>query len=95
MDTNSNLDKMKTHKPIHTDLTVASLYHFATMRDLDLKRSSLKSICDEQNILGVILLATEGVNGTIAGEYDCIQIVIDAIRGWQEISDFAVKYSDS
>ena len=86
---------MKTHKPIHTDLTVASLYHFATMRDLDLKRSSLKSICDEQNILGVILLATEGVNGTIAGEYDCIQIVIDAIRGWHEVSDLAVKYSAS
>ena len=86
---------MKTHKPIYTDLTVASLYHFATMRDLELKRFSLKSICEEQNILGTILLATEGVNGTITGEYDCIQIVIDAIRGWQEISDLAVKYSAS
>tara|TARA_Y100000590_G_scaffold470515_1_gene665901 strand:+ start:1254 stop:1526 length:273 start_codon:yes stop_codon:yes gene_type:complete len=61
---------MKTHKPIYTDVTVASLYHFAAMRDLELKRSSLKSMCEEQNILGVILLATEGVNGTIAGEYD-------------------------
>ena len=70
---------MKIYKPIHTDLTVASLYHFATMRDLELKRSSLRSICDEQNILGTILLATVGVNGTITGEYDCIQIVIDAI----------------
>ena len=86
---------MKIHKPIYTDLTVASLYHFATMRDLELKRSSLKSICEEQNILGTILLATEGVNGTMTGEYDCIQIVLDAIRGWPEISGLAVKYSAS
>ena len=86
---------MKTHKPIHADLTVASLYHFATMRDLELKRSSLKSICEKQNILGTILLATEGINGTITGAYDCIQTVIDTIRGWQDISDLAVKYSAS
>ena len=86
---------MKTHKPINTQLTVASLYHFATMSDLDLKRSSLKSICEEQKILGTILLATEGVNGTITGKHDSIQIVIDTIRGWQEISDLEVKYSTS
>ena len=86
---------MKTHKSIYTDLTVASLYHFANMRDLELKRSSLRSICEEQNILGTILLATEGINGTITGEYDCIEIVIDAIRGWDEISDLEVKYSTS
>ena len=86
---------MKTHKSIYTDLTVASLYHFANMRDLELKRSSLQSICEEQNILGTILLATEGINGTITGEYDCIRIVIDAIKGWEEISDLEVKYSTS
>ena len=86
---------MKTHKSIYTDLTVASLYHFTTMRDLGLKRSSLQLICEEQNILGTILLATEGINGTITGEYDCIEIVIDAIRGLDEISDLEVKYSTS
>ena len=86
---------MKTHKSIYTDLTVASLYHFTTMRDLGLKRSSLQLICEEQNILGTILLATEGINGTITGKYVCIEIVIDAIRGWEEISDLEVKYSTS
>ena len=58
---------MKIHKNIDSDLTVASLYHFATIRDLTLKRRSLKLICEEKNVLGTILLATEGVNGTITG----------------------------
>ena len=86
---------MKTQRPIYADLTVASLYQFATVGDLDFKRSSLKETCEEQNIVGTILLATEGVNGTITGEYDCIQIVLDEIRGWQEITDLSVKYSTS
>ncbi len=86
---------MEMYKKTDSPLTVASLYHFATIGDLHLKRSSLKSICEEQNILGTILLATEGVNGTITGEYDSVQIVLDAIRCWPEIRDLAVKYSAS
>lgn len=84
---------MKTYRTTDPQFTVASLYHFTTMRDLDLKKSSLKSICEEQNILGTILLAPEGVNGTVTGEYNCLQIVIDTIKSWPEINDLAVKYS--
>ena len=83
------------YKKIDTDLIVASLYHFATIRDLAVKKSSLKLICEEQNVLGTILLATEGVNGTITGKHASVQVVIDAIRYWPEIGELVVKYSAS
>ncbi len=76
-----------------SDLTVAALYQFTNLNNLLDKQSDLEIICKNNSILGTLLLATEGINGTIAGSTQGIQIVVDHIKNWEEISDLELKYS--
>ena len=78
-----------------SDLSVAALYHFTNLNKLQDKQSDLEIICKNNSILGTLLLATEGINGTIAGSTQGIQIVVDHIKNWEEISDLELKYSFS
>ncbi|MFS4437191.1 rhodanese-related sulfurtransferase [Paracoccaceae bacterium GXU_MW_L88] len=59
--------------------TVAALYHFAPLEP-DAHRERLQSLCDENGVRGSLLLASEGINGTIAGPRGGIDTVLAAIR---------------
>lgn len=74
-------------------LCVAALYHFAPLADPATERGVLLSLCSENAIKGTLLLASEGVNGTIAGERDAIDQVIGHIRRWPGFAALEVKYS--
>lgn len=56
--------------------TIAALYHFARFDDPDGMKPPLLEFCVEHKITGTLLLAREGVNGTIAGPS---QAAIDAV----------------
>ena len=73
--------------------TVAALYHFAPFDDPVALREPLLRLCDMHGICGTILLAGEGVNGTIAGSEDGIAAVIGHIRGLPGCDGLDVKYS--
>ena len=77
------------------DLLVAALYHFTNLTNLDEKQIDLEKICKSNSILGTLLLANEGINGTIAGNEDGIKNVVDHISKWPEISELELKYSFS
>lgn len=49
--------------------------------------------CRTQNIRGTILLAPEGINGTIAGTNDGVNAVLDHIRALPGCGTLEVKYS--
>ena len=83
------------HRLVDSPLTVAALYHFALLDNLDQKRKELLDICDENEILGTFLLAEEGINGTVAGESEAIHLVIDYICSWTEVKKVDVKFSES
>jgi UPF0176 protein len=46
--------------------TVAALYRFIALEDLQALQASIKAVCDANGIFGTLLLAPEGINGTIA-----------------------------
>ena len=75
--------------------TVAALYHFTRIKDPVAKRYPLLSLCRSLGIRGTVLLATEGVNGTLAGTSEGIASVIDHVKGWPEVESLEVKYSFS
>ena len=83
------------HRLVDSPLTVAALYHFALLDNLDQKRKELLDICDKNEILGTFLLAEEGINGTVAGESEAIHLVIDYICSWTEVKKVDVKFSES
>jgi UPF0176 protein len=62
-------------------LTVAALYHFAPLPEPAALRAPLLDLCLAQGVKGSLLLAPEGVNGTIAGPAAGIAAVIAHLRG--------------
>ncbi|MBN4064991.1 rhodanese-related sulfurtransferase [Dehalococcoides mccartyi] len=75
--------------------TVAALYHFAKVEDPAGKKAPLLELCHEQGIFGTLILAEEGINGTISGLAPAVQTVLDHLQSWPGIHDIEVKYSYS
>ena len=75
--------------------TVAALYHFTQLGDLDNKKSRLEFLCEKMQIRGTILLADEGINGTIAGNLSAIKDIVAHIKTWNEIDHIELKFSTS
>ena len=75
--------------------TVAALYQFAPFADPAALRQPLLDLCHAEDICGTILLAGEGVNGTIAGGAEGIAAVIAHIRALPGCADLDVKYSSA
>jgi UPF0176 protein len=76
-------------------ITVAALYRFTRLGDCPSLREPLERLCREQGLRGTLLLAPEGINGTIAGPHERIAKVLDAIRGLLGCVDLEVKLSSA
>jgi UPF0176 protein len=61
-------------------LIVAALYQFTRFPDPSALRQGLLEIAQAQGVRGSLLLAPEGINGTIAGTRDGVDAVLAAIR---------------
>ncbi len=73
--------------------TVAALYQFAPFEDLVAIQRPLLALCNDREIKGTILIAREGINGTIAGTSAGIDAVITHIRALPGCAAIDVKYS--
>lgn len=56
-------------------MNVASFYRFVDIANPAKVCRELAAICDSQSLLGTVLVATEGVNGTLAGGEAAIRMV--------------------
>lgn len=61
-------------------LIVAALYHFVRFDDPTSMRAPLAALCEDRGVRGTLLLAREGINGTIAGPRKGVDAVLDHIR---------------
>lgn len=61
-------------------IAVAAFYCFAALPDPAALRAPLLAACREIEVRGTILLATEGVNGTIAGSEAGVVAILDRLR---------------
>ncbi|VAV88294.1 Rhodanese domain protein UPF0176, cyanobacterial/alphaproteobacterial subgroup [hydrothermal vent metagenome] len=72
---------------------VAALYHFAVVDDPATLRPQILARCENAGLKGTILLAPEGINGTIAGLPDQIDLVVQYLRSLPQFARLEVKYS--
>jgi UPF0176 protein len=72
---------------------VAALYRFARLEDCAALRAPLETLCREQGVRGTLLLAAEGINGTIAGTPAAIDAVLAHIRALPDCAEVDVKLS--
>lgn len=77
----------------HIPLTVAAFYKFVALSDYRSLQQPLQEICQASCVKGTILLAAEGINGTLAGTREGIAAVLDHIQSDQRLKDIDIKES--
>ncbi|MCR5871841.1 rhodanese-related sulfurtransferase [Sphingomonas sp. J344] len=76
-----------------SEVRVAALYQFTRFDDPAAIRGPLLELCVAQGVKGTLLLAREGINGTIAGSDAAIDAVLAHIRALPGCADIDVKFS--
>jgi len=72
---------------------VAALYHFATLENFKEMREPLQAFCDGHGIKGSLLLAAEGINGTVAGSRQDIDDLLLYLRSDSRLKNLEHKES--
>ena len=65
----------------HRDRIVATLYKFVHLPDYREIQPGLLNRCRQLNLRGTVLLAEEGINGTVAGSREAIDLFFDYLCG--------------
>jgi UPF0176 protein len=74
-------------------VVIAALYEFTELLDPHAVRGPLQQVCDAAGVRGTLLLATEGVNGTIGGSPDGVERILAHLRAIDGFGDLQVKRS--
>lgn len=74
-------------------ICVAALYRFTPFERCAEIRSALAKLCCTQGVKGTLLVAREGLNGTIAGSAAAVAAVLAGIRELPGCADLEVKFS--
>lgn len=76
-----------------SDVVVAALYRFVTLEDFHELREPLLDECRAAEVKGTLLLASEGINGTIAGSREGIDRVLAYLRADPRLAELDHKES--
>ena len=79
--------------PAVTDVQVATFYRFTRLENPVVLQSPLEDRCAAAGVRGIILLAEEGINATIAGTAEGISTVIDFLQHDPRLANLTVKRS--
>jgi UPF0176 protein len=71
----------------------AAFYKFVALPDFEARKPPLLALCQEHQVKGLILLASEGINSTIAGAADGVRAVLDYLRADPLLADLQHKES--
>lgn len=72
---------------------IAALYHFASLPDYRELRDPITAKCREHRVVGTLLLAEEGLNGTIAGPENGLRALLTYLRSDPRLAALAHKES--
>ena len=71
----------------------ATFYQFTTLKKLGDLKAELESF--QQDVLGLIILAEEGINGTVAGSREHIKALINQLQKRSSFQHLELKYSQA
>ena len=74
-------------------VVIAALYRFVRLDDyVEMQQPLLQTMLDNE-VRGTLLLAAEGINGTVAGSRPGIEALLDRLRSDARLADFDCKLS--
>ena len=78
-----------------TTFKVLAIYKFVKLTDYLKKRLLFKDFCVQHNIKGTLLFAKEGINGTIAGTSEAIDLFYVFLTSFKEFEGGEYKFSNA
>jgi len=69
-----------SEKQIMAQFLVAAFYKFVSLPDFEEKKALIEKVAVENSVMGTILLASEGINGTISGPETGLRALLDYIK---------------
>ena len=76
-----------------THMVIASFYKFVSLPECVVLQRGLSAFCRNRVVKGTILVAQEGVNGTIAGPRTAVESVLDYLRKDPRLADLEHRES--
>lgn len=76
-----------------SDFLTAALYKFVELPDFAELRAPLLACCEAHGVKGTLLLASEGINGTIAGKMEGVHAVLVYLRSDPRLASLEHKES--
>ena len=74
-------------------IVIAALYRFVRLDDFENLREPLLQLMQQRQLRGTLLLAAEGINGTVAGSADAVEFLLEYLRADARLRDFDCKLS--
>lgn len=71
----------------------AAFYKFVDLPDFADRREKLLALCEYHDVKGLIILAKEGINSTIAGSKASIMTILNYLKDMPELADLQYKVS--
>ena len=89
------MHEARAHHGTGDDATfaIAALYKFVDLDDHRALQPVLQDLCDSQGIQGTVLLAEEGINGTICGTVAGMETVLQWLADHSRFNDLSIKFS--
>ena len=74
-------------------VVVTALYKFVELEDFHSLRQALLELCNRLEIKGTLLLAKEGINGTVAADAQATKELLDYFAQDERLADLSIKQS--
>ena len=74
-------------------MTVIAFYKFVSLPDYQQMRDPLLEVCQKNGIKGTILLAAEGINGTVVGTPEGVEQLLAYLQSEERLADLEHKES--
>lgn len=91
--TNTKSNHNTKTKPKPKQYVVYALYKFVTLDNYTEIRNPLRNLMEKLEVRGTLLLAEEGINGTISGKQSNMDTIIAWLRADERLADLEYKIS--
>ncbi len=89
----SVVPNQKSNNTQSNQVVVSALYKFVTLENFEAIRQPLLDVMLENEVKGTLLLAQEGINGTVAGSREAIDTVLNWLKQDKRLADLVHKES--
>ena len=76
-----------------SQIVVCAMYKFVTLEDYEAMRQPLLDTMIKNNVKGTLLLANEGINGTVAGSREGVDALLAYLKSDSRLADIDYKES--